>query len=174
MDFLSPKTYRLAQTGQVFYFAVSTQPGTARRLSGMPQPKQGMFGLGVANNINNTNNINFPYMPMCVGMHMDFLSPKTYRLAQTGQVFYFAVSTQPGTARRLSGMPQPKQGMFGLGVANNINNTNNINFPYMPMCVGMHMDFPYIRNPQACTDWKGIYFAVGEPAPSQPGTVRDA
>ncbi len=35
----------------------------------------------------------------------------------------------------------------------------------MPMCVGMHMDFPYIRNPQACTDWKGIYFAVWEPAP---------
>ena len=30
-------------------------------------------------------------MPMCVGMHMDFLSPKTYRLAQTGQVFYFGV-----------------------------------------------------------------------------------
>ena len=26
-------------------------------------------------------------MPMCVGMHMDFLSPKTYRLAQTGKVF---------------------------------------------------------------------------------------
>jgi hypothetical protein len=91
--------------------------------------------------------------------------PKTYRLAQTGQVFYFAVSTQPGAARRLPGMPQPQQGMFGFGVANNINNTNNINFSSMPMCVGMHMDFPYIRNPQACTDWKGIYFAVWEPAP---------
>ena len=72
------------------------------------------------------------------------------------------------------GMPQPKQEMFGLGVANNINNTNNINFPPMPMCGRMHMDFPYIRNPQACTDWKGIYFAVGEPASSQPGAARTA
>ncbi len=111
---------------------------------------------------------------MCRDAYGFPIHQKPTGLHRLTKFFTLGFPTQPGAARRLPGMPQPKQGMPGLGVSNNINNTNNINFSSMPMCVGMYMDFPYIRNPQACTDWKGIYFAVGEPAPSQPGTVRDA
>ena len=130
-----------------------------------------MPGLGVANNINNTNNINFSSMPMCVGMYMDFLSPKTYRLAQPHKVFYFAVPhncEKPESFRGGHNL-NPNRECLGWGFNmlkvikcclcwgwHNINNTNNIKFPPIPMCGRMHMYFPYIRNPQACTDWKGF------------------
>ena len=111
---------------------------------------------------------------MCRDAHGFPIHQKTPSLHRLDKFFTLEFPHSLEQPEGFPGMPQPKQGMPGLVVANNINNTNNVNFPSMPMCGGMHMDFLYIRNPQACTDWKGIYFAVGEPAPSQPRTVRTA
>ena len=58
---------------------------------------------------------------MCVGMHMDFLSPKTYRLAQTGQGFLLWVPyslEQPEGSRgchSLNGQEPPGAGRLLYG-----------------------------------------------------------